>query len=300
MIGGNTALVGLLGWPVAHSLSPAMHNAAFAALGMDWAYLPLPVQPEALPTALRGLAALGFQGANVTIPHKQSVMALVDVATDAAYFAGAANTLVCRDGEIIAHNTDVSGFLDALAEADCRPRRAVVLGAGGAARAVCVALFRLGAEVVVANRSAERAQALAASLRSPGTAITACPMDQTALRGALSDADILINATSAGMWPDVGATPLPQAVTLPAGITVFDLVYNPLETALLQRARLAGARCLDGLAMLVHQGAASFELWTGRQPSVDVMRSAAIAALQHLPPTPAPGSGAPEDPCSDT
>lgn len=300
MISGRTTLVGLLGWPVAHSLSPAMHNAAFAALGMDWAYVPLPTPPETFPNALRGLAALGFRGANVTVPHKLAAVRLADEASAEATKVGAANTLVCERGRIIAHNTDAAGFLAALGEAGCRPRRVVVLGAGGASRSVCVALARLGAQVLIANRSVDRARSLAAELSAGGASVTSYPVDRDALRAALGNTDTLVNATSAGMWPDVDASPLPADVSLPAGLTVFDLVYNPLETSLLRKARLAGCRCVDGLAMLVHQGAASFELWTGHPAPVDVMRATALAALQGEASSPAPKPSAPEAPCSDS
>ncbi len=276
----QTTLVGLLGWPVHHSLSPAMHNAAFRALGLDWAYLPLAVPPESLPEALAGLKALGFRGVNVTIPHKEKVLAGLDEVAPEARSLGAVNTVVITDGRLAGHNTDVAGFLAALDTAGCAPCRAVVLGAGGAARAAVYALLSRGVTVIVANRSPQRAQGLVASLSAPSRRADTCTLETQPLRDALSRSDLLVNATPAGMWPDVDATPLPAGTRLHDGLAVMDLVYNPLETLLLRQARQAGAKTINGLDMLIHQGAAAFRLWTGQDPPLAIMRQAALTALE--------------------
>ncbi len=276
----QTTLVGLLGWPVHHSLSPAMHNAAFRALGLDWAYLPLAVPPGSLLEALAGLKALGFRGANVTIPHKEKVLAGLDEVAPEARSLGAVNTVINVDGRLVGHNTDIAGFLAALDNAGCVPRQAVVLGAGGAARAAVFALLSRGVRVTVANRTPQRAVGLVTSFEEATRRADTCTLETGALREALGRADLLVNATPAGMWPDVDATPLPAGTQLHAGLTVMDLIYNPLETLLLRQARLAGAKTVNGLDMLIHQGAAAFCLWTGQDPPLSIMRQAALSTLE--------------------
>jgi shikimate dehydrogenase len=276
----KTRLVGLIGWPVEHSLSPAMHNAAFAALGLDWVYLPLPVHPKRVGEAVFGLRALGFAGANVTVPHKQAVMDhLAEVSPDAEAI-GAVNTIVVTgDGKLTGHNTDAAGFLRALGEAGFDPagQRCIVLGAGGSARAVVYALATAGARVIVLNRTVERAQGLVHSLLPhlpSGTLLAAAPLTANDLSAHLDNARLMVNCTSAGMAPHVLRSPLPGGVILPWDMVVYDLVYNPAETLLLKQARSACARPVGGLGMLVHQGAESFRLWTGQEPPLDVMRQA--------------------------
>lgn len=273
--------VGLLGWPVGHSRSPAMHNAAFQALGLNWEYLLLPVAPEYVADAVRGLRAFGFAGANVTVPHKQAVMAGLDEVTVEARAIGAVNTIVNREGWLVGHNTDALGFLRALREAGVEPRgcRAVVLGAGGAARAVVYALLAARAQVTIANRTVGTARRLGNEFGALfGARVLVLPLTMDLAR-VLVAADLLVNTTSVGMArpgdPRPGADPLPAGLALRAGIAVNDLVYAPLETALLCRARAAGAQTVDGLGMLVHQGAAAFELWTGQKAPVETMRAAA-------------------------
>ena len=296
MITAGTRLVGVLGYPVEHSLSPAMQNAAFAHLGLDWAYVPLPVAPDCLGDAVRGLRALGFAGANVTLPHKERALAFLDDLAPEARALGAVNTVVNQGGRLVGHNTDAAGFLAALAEVGCVPRHAVVLGAGGAARAVVYALVQAGAAVTVANRTPERAAALLAAVAAAGgrelsrasavpampashSAVGVCALDAPDLERALARADLLVNTTPVGMWPEVDESPLPSGVVLLSGLTVFDLIYNPLETTLLRQARACGARSVGGLGMLVHQGALAFGLWTGLAAPVEVMRQAALEGL---------------------
>jgi shikimate dehydrogenase len=249
-----TALAGVLGWPVAHSRSPAMQNAAFRALGLDWHYVKLPVPPELFEQTVRALPASGYRGANVTIPHKLAAVELADSASEAARAIGAANTLTFADGAIHADNTDAGGFLAALGESP-RGRSALVLGAGGAARAVVWALKDAGAsDVAVWNRTAERARELdARAVERPGPA------------------EIVVNATSVGLHDDdLSSLPL-DTVGTPQ--LACDLVYRPAgETPFAAWAARVGARVVDGLEVLVRQGALSFEIWTGREAPLDAMR----------------------------
>src|SRR3954469_19882854 len=252
-----TALAGVLGYPVGHSRSPAMHNAAFAALGLDWHYVKLPVPPELFERTVRALPGSGYRGANVTIPHKLAALAVADDARPAARAVGAANTLTLRDdGGIEADNTDAGGFLAALGEPPAG-RRALVLGAGGAARAVVWALVEAGAaEVSIWNRTPERARELADAF---GARAVAAP----------EAAEIAVNATSVGLHE--GSLPL-EGVEPPA--VAVELVYGD-ETPFAGWAGAGGARVVDGLEVLVQQGALSFEHWTGVAPPLDVMREAA-------------------------
>jgi shikimate dehydrogenase len=247
---------GVLGWPVSHSRSPAIHRAAYEALGLtDWHYQRLPVPPEVFEETVRALPAAGFAGANVTIPHKEAALALADEATDAAREIGAANTLTFRpDGTIHADNTDAPALLAALGEP--LPDTALVLGAGGSARAAVWALQRAGVAVSVWNRTRSRAEAL-------GVPVVDAP----------TPAGLLVNCTSVGLDdPDALPTdPAPYPV-------VVELVYREGGTALQRAAQAAGARVVDGLEILVRQGALSFEQWSGRPAPLDAMRRAAKAA----------------------
>ena len=259
--------LGVCGWPVAHSRSPAMHEAALAAAGLEgWSYQLLPLPPELFAETVRALPAAGFRGVNVTIPHKQAALALADTASHAAREIGAANTLTFeRDGAINADNTDAPGLIAALGERwDPAGRRVLVLGAGGAARAAVWALLQAGAaDVAVWNRTAERARALAGELG--GRAVEEAP-----------PAEIVVNCTSVGLADrDATFKALPlQADSLGAGSCVVDMVYRDGGTRLLEAARTRGADVIDGLEILVAQGAASFERWTGRTAPRQAMREA--------------------------
>jgi shikimate dehydrogenase len=283
-ITGKSSLVGLIGWPVAHSLSPKMHNSAFASLGLDWVYVPLPVRPDDVQQALKGLAALNFAGVNVTVPHKQAVIRYMDELSDAAQITGAVNTIQIKEGKFYGFNTDAVGFLNSLIEANCHPKgvRVAVLGAGGAARAVVFALARAeAASVIVFNRTAERAAFLIDDLHEtfPESRLSFAPLTRETLAGLDDQVDLVVNTTSVGMSPHISESPWPVEVPLPKGAIICDLVYNPLETVLLARARAAGAPTIDGLGMLVHQGAYAFELWTGHKPPLEVMRQACMDGL---------------------
>lgn len=258
-------ICGVLGWPVRHSRSPAIHEAGYAALGLEgWRYQLLPVPPELFEETVRGLPGAGFLGANVTIPHKEAAAELADEATEAVQAIGAANTLTFgADGRIHADNTDAPGFVDAV-PFDPAGRTAVVLGAGGSARAVVWALVQGGADVLVWNRTNERAQRLCAEIG--GRAVEAPP----------AAADLLVNTTSVGLRGEDPFKALPIGVDAMDGYPcLVDLVYGSGPTALVSAARAAGATVVDGLEILVRQGARSFERWTGRAAPLDVLRAAA-------------------------
>jgi shikimate dehydrogenase len=292
-IDGHTQLVGLMGWPVEHTLSPAMHNAAFQARGLNWRYVPLPVRPGHVEGAMRGLPALGFRGANVTVPHKRAVVPTLDVVTSGAASLGAVNTVVVEREEdtkatLSGHNTDAAGFIGALRDGGFDPvgSSIVVVGAGGAARAVVFGLMEARAtEIVVLNRTVDGARALVSDLGQRSlAALGAEPLDEDTLVQSARAADLLVNATPVGMWPRANASIWPDEVPIPPDLTVFDLVYNPLETKLLQQAQKSGAQALDGLGMLVRQGALAFEIWTGEEAPVEVMRTACQQALKRQVP----------------
>ncbi len=283
-ISGTTKVVGLLGWPVAHSVSPQMHNAAFQALGLDWCYIPLPVPPEALGDAVRGLRALGLRGANVTVPHKEAVIPFLDALSPEAQAVGAVNTLVVReDSRLEGHNTDVVGVRAALERAGCplQGARALVLGAGGAARAAAYALLHGGAEVRVLARRPAQAEALARDMEQalPGSRIIPGPLAPENLVRAAEEADLLVQSTPVGMWPHDDGSLWPEGEPIPPHLWVFDLVYRPRETRLLRQARAGGARTVEGAWMLIHQAAAGFRLWTGAEAPLEVMARACWAAL---------------------
>lgn len=282
----GTQLVALLGDPVAHSLSPRMHAAAFAALGLRWAYVALRVLPSDLPEAVRGLRALGFAGANITVPHKEAAAQLVDRLDEVARACGAVNTIVFGEGRrAYGYNTDVAGVRRTLEHMGFRAAgsRAAVLGAGGSARAVCVALAQEGAaEILLFARRVERAEFLAGQMSTlfPRVRFAAHPLEPSALRAHLREADLLVNATPVGMHPDRDASPVSSPDLLHPRMAVFDLVYQPPRTRLLQLAEQAGARTIGGLLMLAYQGAASFELWTGKPAPVEVMLQAIGAPVE--------------------
>ncbi|MFL5827930.1 MAG: shikimate dehydrogenase [Thermoleophilaceae bacterium] len=255
-------LAGVLGFPVAHSRSPQMHNAAFEALGLDWRYVRLPVPPELFEETVRALPGSDYGGANVTIPHKRAALALADERSDAAAAIGAANTLTFAGGSIRAENTDAGGLLDALGDSPSG-KRALVLGAGGAGRAAAYALRDAGGDVAVWNRTPARARELAADL---GVA--------AAENSDPAGFDLLVNTTSVGLDGRGGLDDLGLAGTA-APETVVDLVYGASETPVCAWAREGGARVVDGVEVLVRQGALSFRIWTGVEPPLDVMRAAA-------------------------
>jgi shikimate dehydrogenase len=265
MISGKARLAGILGWPVGHSKSPRLHNHWLALHGIDGAYVPLPVAPDRLAEAVRLLPHLNFAGANVTVPHKEAVLELADEVVPLAARIGAVNTLVIgADGRITGSNTDAAGFL--LNLKDIRPDPAagvaVILGAGGAARAACGALLEEGVrEIRLVNRSLDRAGQLAADLGGP-----IVPIEWNGRAAALEGAGLLVNSTSLGM---TGQPPLDIDLDrLPGDALVNDMVYAPLETPLLAAARARGNAVADGIGMLLHQARPGFAAWFGVMPEV--------------------------------
>jgi shikimate dehydrogenase len=279
-IDGRTQLLGLLGWPVSHSFSPAMHNAAAAALGLNWAYVPLPVRPQDIEAAVRGLSALGFLGANVTVPHKQAVMPFLDEVSEAALRIGAVNTIVIEDGRCWGDNTDWIGFLQDLAAlgVSAADRDCLVLGAGGSARGIVYALQQAHGRLHLLARRGEQAAALLddMGLHSQGRAGALETLSQVA---AGLHMPLIINTTPVGMWPHADSSIWPDDLALPQGAFVYDLVYNPRETQLMGQAVDSGCACSNGLGMLVRQGAAAFALWAGQEPDVDLMRQVVEAVV---------------------
>ena len=280
----QTAL-GIIGYPIGHSMSPVFQQAGLDACGVDARYVAYQVAPDEVEEFVSGLRQSGILGINVTVPHKLAVMPFLDEIDDWATEAGAVNTIVNRQGRLTGHNTDGYGFLRALREgANFEPqgRRTLILGAGGAARGVVLALAREGVgELTIANRTPERAENLAELARNRGIAAQAVPLSGTELTQAAADSELIVNCTTIGMThgPAEDDTPLPCNAIPPTAL-VNDLVYNPLETRLLREAAQSGAKTLGGIQMLVYQGAASFEMWLERPAPVEVMMSAAIQSLQ--------------------
>ena len=274
-VGGATHITGVIGWPVAHSLSPAMHNAAFAALGLDWAYVPLPVARGAMRAAAGGLVALGLRGANVTMPHKTESAELADELSEDANRLQAVNTFVVMGDRLYGHNTDAPGFDRFLrhdAGFDPRGRTALVLGAGGAARAVARALGVAGAASLrVAVREPSRAAGLLSAIEDTGLEAEVVPFDDAGGKRV----DLVVNATPLGA-DGLTCPPLP---VLDEHVLVVDLLYRPTQTPMQAVARSAGAEVFGGLGLLLHQAALSFELLTGTPAPLDVMSAAAITAL---------------------
>ena len=281
-ITAHTALLGVLGHPVGHSLSPAMHNTAIDALGLDWVYLALPVPAEGQATVVRGLEAIGCRGLNITIPHKQAVAGLCRQLSPLAERVGAVNTLVpLEGGGWLGTNTDVEGFLTPLRGQSWQGRQALVLGNGGSARAVVAALVELELDTItVVGRRPEALAAFAADCSSWAPRLGTCTLDRP-LEPLLAAADLVVNTTPVGMNSDQCPLSPGQLAVLRPMATVYDLIYVPRPTQLLRQAAARGCSTIDGLTMLVHQGAASLRLWSGRSNvPVAAMAAAAEAALR--------------------
>lgn len=271
----------LLGYPIGHSMSAAMQNAAFTALGIDCMYRLKQVRPEDLAEAIKELRSTSVLGANATIPHKVTITYLLDELDTFAQTVGAVNTIVNQGGRLRGYNTDGPAALRAMREAfgSLDGSRVVLLGAGGAARSVAYILAENMAKLTILNRDKEKARELAFQLRRVGADIELGDLES--LGKVLSTADILVNATPVGMAPNIDATPV-DSKHFHEGLLVFDLVYNPVKTRLLAEAEMAGAKTLSGVKMLVYQGADAFHLWTGREPPEAVMLGAVRDALRGM------------------
>lgn len=285
MITGQTKLLGVIGYPVEHSLSPVMHNAAIAHLGVDYAYLPFPIAPVDLKTAIDGFAAINLRGFSVTIPHKQTIMPLLNEISPIAQAIGAVNT-VCRiDRGWMGTNTDAIGFVAPLKSQtrDWSQVNAVILGNGGAARAVVAGCTQLGcAHIHVVGRNPEKRQQFLTSWTTSPLSVNFDVQPWEKLPELLPDAQLLVNTTPIGMAPHADASPLDVATVqrLTPGTIVYDLIYTPSPTRLLQAAEAQGAIAIDGLEMLVQQGAAALELWLQQPAPIDVMRRSLQERLQ--------------------
>jgi shikimate dehydrogenase len=273
-ISGKTQICGIIGDPVEHTLSPAMQNAAFQSAGLNCIYIPFRVIKEDLCAAIHGMRALNLRGLNVTIPHKVAVLPFLDRIDPLAEKIGAVNTIVNDSGVLTGYNTDASGFLRALSEEGIDPadKNVVVLGSGGAARAIVFSLAEKVANLTILNRHPAPAAEIAVKIfnccQKP---VQAVELTDANLESVLEKADILVNTTSVGMSPDSGMSPLPSNLIKP-GMVVFDIIYNPLKTRLMLESEKRGARVISGIEMLIWQGAAAFELWTSEKAPVEVMR----------------------------
>ena len=275
--------LGLVGYPLGHSLSPKLHGAALKHFGLEGEYLLYPVEPE----DQHGLAALverirrgELTGLNVTIPHKQNVLPLLDALTPSAQAIGAVNTLYLKDDKMIGHNTDAPGFLSDLTGflgSDPAEKKVIVLGSGGGARAVIYALLDNGWQVIIAALLMDQARALLESMKQVGFPVRCVPNERLVLEKESGGVSLVVNASPVGMSPKVEECPWPDGLAFPEQAAVYDLVYNPRQTLLVQQARQAGLRATTGLGMLVEQARRSFECWTGQLPPRDVMLSAVEA-----------------------
>jgi len=282
MITSKTKLFAIIGDPVERSLSPAMHNAAFKALGLDCRYIAIQVPKGTLVDVVKAIRKLRITGFNVTHPHKVEIVRLLDGLDDSAKLVGAVNTVKAERGKLTGYNTDGAGAVLALKRGAGKlaGRRVVLLGAGGAARAIAFSLAKAGAKLTLANRTASKARRLAAEIkRKLGVEVAVASIKKRALTDAIKRADLLVNATTIGMAPNVNET-LATAGMMHRKLVVNDIVYEPLETKLLREAKRAGARTVNGLGMLVNQGALALEIWTGKRAPVKVMEAAAKRELR--------------------
>jgi shikimate dehydrogenase len=281
-VSGKTAVYGVIGDPIVHTLSPAMQNAAFEAAGLDAAFLAFHVPTGGAESAVRGMRSLGIRGLNVTMPHKDAVLPFLDEADETAQVLGSANTIFNESGRLRGFNTDGAGAHRALEESGVvlAGKKLVLIGAGGAAKAVAYTLAREVSELVILNRTASKTEALAQIINEKfRKKVTLASLSPEDIQKSLRDAAILVNATAVGMRPHQKESLVKRAWLRP-GLTVMDIVYDPVETQLAKDAKAAGAQVISGLEMLLHQGAASFEIWTGRTAPVAVMRQALLKEVK--------------------
>ncbi len=280
-ISAKTRVCAVIGDPIEHSLSPTIQNAAFDALGLDFVYTAFRVKSSMVANALAGVRALGIIGLNVTMPHKEAIIPQLDGIDETAQFLNSVNTIHNKDGKLFGYSTDGIGALNALKEngSDPKGKQVLMLGSGGAARAIAYTLVQETDELVVLNRTVSEAKELAETLKQKfNKKVIADSLSPEVIKEKICDSDILINATSVGMKPNLAQSLIAQN-SLKSDLTVMDIVYNPVETKLVIEAKAAGAKVVSGVEMLIYQGAASFEIWTGKQAPVQVMRKAAFEQL---------------------
>jgi len=283
-ITGKTRVCGVIGEPIEHTLSPIMHNAAFQALNLDYIFLAFRVKPAGVESAVDGMRALNIRGLNVTMPHKSTIIKHLDRVDLSAQIINSVNTILNKENLLFGFNTDGIGALKALKEngVELKGRKVLLLGAGGAARAIAYAMAKEADELAILNRTVKQAQVLAKLLeKSFNKKIAAGSLSPSDIQSNIRDSDILINATSVGMKPKADESPVAPKL-FRSNLAIMDIVYNPLETKLSKEAKAAGAKVVSGVEMLIYQGAASFEIWTGKSAPVGVMRQAALDHLQKV------------------
>jgi len=280
VISGKTDVFAVIGDPIDHTLSPAMHNAAFEHLRLDYVFLAFRVTPDEIEKALQGVRALGIRGLNVTMPHKHAVTEFIDEADATVKFLRSANTILNQRGRLRGFNTDGVGAIKALKNGglDLTGKKALLLGAGGAAKAIAFTLTKEVDEICILNRDGMKARELANILEPFGKRVVGDELSPKRIHQELHDSDVLINATSVGMTPNAFES-LVKPSWLKTSLYVMDIVYNPNETKLIQEAKAVGAKVITGVEMLLHQGAASFEIWTQCKAPIDVMRNALLSKL---------------------
>ena len=273
----ETKVTGLFGYPVEHSLSPAMHNDAFAELGLNHVYLPFSVEPDNLEQAVAGIRGLDIAGVNVTIPHKQNVIPYLDELSEEAELIGAVNTIVNDNGRLIGHNTDGRGFIRSLKEESdfkAQDQTALIIGAGGAARAISFQLALEGVDkLLITDLDLSKAKDLSSEI-SENVDLDVTAVEQNKIVGLINEVDLLVDATPVGMHPNEDVEAVVSAETMHSDLIVYDVVYNPRQTVLLEAAETVGAEAVSGLGMLLYQGVIAFEIWTGQEAPVEVMRDA--------------------------
>jgi shikimate dehydrogenase len=282
VISGKTKVCAVIGDPVDHSLSPLIQNSAFNELGLDFVYLAFTITEKELGTAISGVRTMRFKGLNVTMPHKTAVIKYLDQMDATAKDIGAVNTILCNKGRLIGYNTDGKGLIFALKENDIFPenKKLVLLGAGGAGKAIAYQLAQDAGELVILNRTPKKAEKLAELLSKKfNKKVKGQALSSSILKKELELADVLINSTSVGMRPNVELSPVPSDL-LRSDLFVMDIIYNPLKTKLLKDANSIGAKVISGLEMLIHQGAIAFEIWTNCIAPVEIMRKAALNQLK--------------------
>lgn len=279
-ITGNTRLTALLGSPVAHSISPQMHNEAFRQLGLDYVYLAFDVSPDTLEDAVKGLKAAGICGFNLTMPLKVHILPLMDELTPAARLAGAVNTVTVKDGRLIGHTTDGMGYMHSVSDAGYNiiGRKMTLLGSGGAATTICVQAALDGVASIDMFKRKNASWEKTMEFCSRTSSETGCQIrlldfhDTELLAKSISESAILTNTTSLGMAPDIDASPIPDPAMLHQNLIVSDIIYNPRETLLMKQAQSRGCRCFNGLYMLLYQGAAAFTCWTGLEMPIEIIK----------------------------
>jgi shikimate dehydrogenase len=282
---GSTKLTGIIGNPLEHSVSPQMHNAVYEKMGLDYCYVPIQVKPDSLSDALEGLRNIGFIGVNVTVPYKEAVIAHLDEVTKIARLIGAVNVILNQEGHLVGYNTDGPGFIDSLQEDasfNVKGKNVVVLGAGGAAKAITMMLAKNKVKtMVIADVIYEKAEKLCEYINSHcDIAPYAAPVKSQELKTFIEKCDLLVNSTPIGTYPRADRCPIDDSWKVNEKAVVYDLVYNPMETKLLKWAKASGAKAVSGIGMLVRQGALAFSLFTEEEASEKVMKEAALSALK--------------------